>query len=132
MPIIKQSLLDFLETGRRMGRGSTPGPMGQHLRDSLWMIIYMGKERLYGLIIDNTMVNEKTTKCMAKAHIPGMTENSTKENITKIENTAMGNSHGRMEGSIRGIGKMGSKMEEGLSRKRGRKKGKAFGKMAVW
>ncbi len=73
---------------------------------------------------------EKKIKCRAEAYILGMMGENMKDIILRIKNTGMGCLRGPMGGCLKGIGKMGSKMEEVLSRKREiKRKEPASGKM---
>ena len=112
--------------------------MALYTRVASSMIIYMAKERWCGRVLlkHNMIIHmraiEIITKCMVKAYIFGLMGENMKGNIVRIKNMGMGSLRGRMEGCLKGIGKTGSKMVEVLSRKREKKKGKAFGKMVSW
>lgn len=88
------------------------GLMDRDIRDSFWIIIFMGLAFISGLIEDCTKVYGKIIRWKDRDSFHGVMEELIKEDILMINNRDMGSLIGQMVDAIKEIGLLGNNMAE--------------------
>ena len=91
-------------------RGSFIGLMAVHMKAIFSRMKYMGTESINGMMGGSMMGNGIRIKCMGMAFLHGRMEGRIMANIIWIRRKDMAFFSGPMGGSIKGFGKMGSRM----------------------
>lgn len=100
-----------------MDKEYSNGKMEVSIKENFLTIIFMVKEFIYGLMVENMMETGNSIKWMAMVFSPGLTmeeDRNTKESILKIKDKDLELSFGLMEEYTVEIGSMESKMEREL------------------
>ena len=95
---------------RSMGLEPSNGLITPNILVSSTITTSMEREFILGVMVEDTKVNGKITKCTEKVHSHGQMEGSMLENILMIKSKVMGNSFGLMADHIRETGIMESNM----------------------
>ena len=98
------AMLEIIRTERNKGKAISSGQMAPSTKEISSKITSKETEHTDGLIRDSSLVNGKTTKCMAPACLLGMTAGNTKVSIWMTKNQDTVFSHGQMEDSMTASG----------------------------
>jgi hypothetical protein len=107
-----QSMKEIMNMEKNMELEPSSGPTAPHILVNFITIMFMEKEFILGLIIENMKENGKQIKCTVKAHSLGRMGGNILESTRKIKRRAMENSSGRMGDVTEENGSMANNMEK--------------------